>query len=604
MKRRTSWILCATCLASLIVLALGLVQPGCGPASETALWLRIMTEGDFTIDEVEILIFPTGSTELLYGPETVQIDAQRGEVWVLIYADDPDMRIDIEGTGMRIGRVVANGRVEDVGFTAGQIKDCDKILVLKPEGERDEDGDGFFVPYDCDDHNPDVHPEATEACGDDMDNNCDGAIDEGCGCSPEGGARDCWPHWAPEPAAGSPCHQGTQTCTSGTWSACEGIVLPVPERCPDHATDCYRCLDGVDNDCDGYVDDRDPGANPASKDDPENEFDRGCGGCFPGEFTPCYNGTPGTAGIGLCREGLAECVDGAPGDCVGEVVPTTDPESGQDSEYDLCDGFDNDCDGVTDDVEAYPACERPEGRLCGVCSGLFKKCQNGAWRNCEDNDYRDNAVAMLCGGADEPDCCTAGDLDCYVADENDTRLCDSWDNDCDCAFDEVDADDNGVPDCTCENGAQKPCPEGLPDPNRGECNAGYYNCIGGSWEIDGSCIEPVAERCDCRDNDCDGVTDGQGARDGCPASQDHATWRTCVMGVCVFDCEPGYVDLNHDLGEFGSDGCEYGCTQTDPAIERCDGVDNECDGKTDAEQLEGLSGQERTNAINALCPPR
>src|SRR5215216_4346373 len=33
---------------------------------------------------------------------------------------------------------------------------------------------------DCHDGNASVHPGATEVCGDGIDNNCDGTVDEGC----------------------------------------------------------------------------------------------------------------------------------------------------------------------------------------------------------------------------------------------------------------------------------------------------------------------------------------------------------------------------------------------------------------------------------------
>ncbi len=46
----------------------------------------------------------------------------------------------------------------------------------------DADGDGYTEFYDCDDADPAVHPAAQERC-DDIDNDCDGAIDEGGVCS-------------------------------------------------------------------------------------------------------------------------------------------------------------------------------------------------------------------------------------------------------------------------------------------------------------------------------------------------------------------------------------------------------------------------------------
>src|SRR5262249_47427995 len=43
-----------------------------------------------------------------------------------------------------------------------------------------------------------------------------------------------------------PCHAGTQKCTSaGTWGSCDDVKAPEPEACGD----------GVDNDCNGTVDD-------------------------------------------------------------------------------------------------------------------------------------------------------------------------------------------------------------------------------------------------------------------------------------------------------------------------------------------------------------
>jgi hypothetical protein len=98
----------------------------------------------------------------------------------------------------------------------GADNDCDTLV--------DEDGvcDTECVPSD-------------EIC-DGIDNDCDGVIDPLCTCM-TGETRTCG-------ITAPPCTQGVQTCLEGFWGQCEGSTGPEPETC-----------DGVDNDCNGMVDD-------------------------------------------------------------------------------------------------------------------------------------------------------------------------------------------------------------------------------------------------------------------------------------------------------------------------------------------------------------
>ena len=54
-------------------------------------------------------------------------------------------------------------------------------VVITMGGSSDFDQDGFDSSVDCNDNDPYVNPAMEEFCGDFMDNNCDGALDEGCG---------------------------------------------------------------------------------------------------------------------------------------------------------------------------------------------------------------------------------------------------------------------------------------------------------------------------------------------------------------------------------------------------------------------------------------
>jgi hypothetical protein len=75
----------------------------------------------------------------------------------------------------------------------------------------------------------------TDTC-DGKDNDCDGTVDEGCNCV-NGQTKQCGTSNVGE------CRYGSQTCTNGLWDGCVGNIEPVNET-----------QDGKDNDCDGAVD--------------------------------------------------------------------------------------------------------------------------------------------------------------------------------------------------------------------------------------------------------------------------------------------------------------------------------------------------------------
>ncbi|MBI5501127.1 MAG: hypothetical protein HY907_12850 [Deltaproteobacteria bacterium] len=121
------------------------------------------------------------------------------------------------------------------------------------------------------------------------------------------------------------------------------------------------CGDGLDNDCDGTVD----------------EADGGCT-CEYGAVQACFVGPPGYRGLGGCVDGWQVCGrDGTWGDCAEGIWPSAE----------IPDGKDNDCDGCVDNgLAASPTIQCP----------VSMDAVLGKWQvlRCED----------LCVPAGSPDC--------------------------------------------------------------------------------------------------------------------------------------------------------------------------------------------------------
>jgi len=142
----------------------------------------------------------------------------------------------------------------------------------------------------------------------------------------------------------------------------------------------------------------------------------------------------------------------------------------------------------------------------------------------------------------------------------------------------VDADG---PTCDCADGYRTLAGSACTDR---ECD---LVCVPAVATDGGPCVPEGAERCDGRDNDCDGLTDEDFDLDferancgGCGvACTDASHGRgTCVLGDCEMLCEPGWANVDGNP----SNGCEAVC-EPDPGHPEsaCNGRDDDCDGTTD-----------------------
>lgn len=105
--------------------------------------------------------------------------------------------------------------VSKVGLTKKLLEGSGRFIV---PGCTDADGDAFCAPEDCDDGEAGTSPGAAERCGDGVDNNCDGEVDEACASldagSPSDGAADSG---SASRSTKSGCDVGTSGAVPAVW---------------------------------------------------------------------------------------------------------------------------------------------------------------------------------------------------------------------------------------------------------------------------------------------------------------------------------------------------------------------------------------------------
>ena len=520
---------------------------------------------------------------------------------------------------------------------------------------------------DCDDGDMLVHPDGTELCNL-IDDDCDGTIDEN-------DAADAMTWYADTDG-------DTFGDATATFLACEapaGFVADATD-CNDSAVavnpSATEMCNGIDDDCDLTTDE----ADAADASTWYIDVDRDSFGSmavttvacsqpsgYVGDNTDCNDGS------NIAYPNATEMCDSIDNDCdgvidesaaadastwyqdadsdtfgnaavsqnacsqpSGYVARATDCDDNRAQSYpgaaEYCNGYDDDCDGTTDENDALDAstwyvdtdadsygdrrnttvaCSAPAGYVGDNtdCDDTVSTTYPGALEYCNNADDNCNGSVDESTAVDAQTWYLDADRDSYgngsissvscsqpggyVSDNTDcndgsnvaypgaTEVCDGLDNDCDGSADESSAVDastwyQDADSDTYGNASvsQQACsqPSGYVA-NSTDCNDGRALSNPGATEY-----------CNGFDDDCDGSIDENAAVDASTwyADTDSDTYGNRSSTTVACSAPAGYVSDNTD--------CDDGRALSNPgATEYCNGFDDNCNGQTDESTASGAA---------------
>lgn len=171
------------------------------------------------------------------GFQGADIDPRLDQTTALLYV----YLLDLDNLNEMLGITQVEAIYEIDGAASGEIDVIEVFSLGTTVNCADGDGDGYGVGAgclgpDCDDGNNSIHPGFLEVCDDTVDNDCDLATD----CMDS----SCTGHPACPACGNTNCESGETSCN------CSADCGPPVGAEVVNAT----CLDGIDNDCDGFTD--------------------------------------------------------------------------------------------------------------------------------------------------------------------------------------------------------------------------------------------------------------------------------------------------------------------------------------------------------------